>query len=602
MEKRLVFIDLAYEQDVVSASQQARQISQSLGFDTPDQVRISAIVSDVARLARQCGKGATVEIYIDDLASDFLYFRFYLPDSGTDAPATRRLDRAEELLAARRMMDEFDSQVSETATTLTFAKKHSRKGTMRSTVRVEDLQAELAKFTPRNIYQEYQAQNQELLHALSELRANQATLAQLNRELEETNRGVVALYAELEQKAESLRQAGEQKTRFYSGVSHEFRTPINSILSLSQMLLDGLDGTLGTEQTKQVSLIKKSAHNLIGWVNDLLDLAKVDAGRMVVRSTWFYVDEMMTGLRGIMRPLLVNPNVTLVFDDSPSIKLYTDEGKLAQILRNFISNALKFTDAGEVRVGSRPDAERPDWIRFFVSDTGVGLAAADHERIFEEFVQVENRLQGRSKGTGLGLALSKRFAELLGGSISVVSEPGRGSTFSVGVPIRWSALDFAELADPAEQEPSSFVELPAREEPTDVLIVDDNDAARYVLRKGLEEYGLKIIEASSGRQGLEMIDALKPKIVFLDLNMPDMHGSAVLEAVRNSERTRDVPIVIYSSQVLKDSERRDLERHVVAVLRKEEGTGLQQGRKLRDILTTVGLNDRPERRSDELAK
>lgn len=602
MEKRLVTIDLAYEQDVVSASQQARQISQSVGFETPDQVRISAVVSDVARLARQASKGATVEIYLDEFAIDALYFRFTLADFGAAAAAARKFDRTDELLSARRMMDEFDLQSAEASTTVTFSKRFSRKGPLRSPLRVEEVQAEIAKFTPRNIYQEYQAQNQELLHALSELRANQATLAQLNRELEETNRGVVALYAELEQKAESLRHAGEQKTRLYSGMSHEFRTPINSILSLSQMLLDELDGPLGSEQTRQVSLIKKSAQNLLGWVNDLLDLAKVDAGRMVVRPTSFTVQELMTGLRGIMRPLLVNPHVALLFEDGPAVKLYTDEGKLGQILRNFISNALKFTDAGEVRVGTKVDDARPDRIGFFVCDTGVGLAPADHERIFEEFVQVENRLQAKSKGTGLGLALSKKLAELLGGSITVESKPGLGSTFTVEIPLVWSELDFAALADPQEYEEAALPEPPQVAETTDVLIVDDSDAARYVLRKELEEYALKIDEASTGRQGLAMVEALRPRVVFLDLNMPDMNGSAVLTAIRNSERMREVPIVIYSSQVLEEDEQRDLERQVVAVLPKDREPGPRHMRLLRDILTTVGLSPAAERSIDERAE
>lgn len=600
MEKRLVIIDLAYEQDVVSASQQARQISQSLGFETSDQVRISAVVSDVARLVRQASKRATVEFFLDDAALDGLFIRFAMPEFGAAAAAVRKFDRTDELISARRMMDEFDLEAVDASTTLTIGKRFSRKGSLRPPPRVEDVQAEISKFTPRNIYQEYQAQNQELLHALSELRANQATLAQLNRELEETNRGVVALYAELEQKAESLRLAGEQKNRLYSGMSHEFRTPINSILSLSQMLLDELDGPLVGEQERQVALIKKSAHNLLGWVNDLLDLAKVEAGRMVVRPTAFTVQDLMTGLRGIMRPLLVNPHVALVFDDAPATKLFTDEGKLGQILRNFISNALKFTDAGEVRVGTKFDEARPERIGIYVRDTGVGLAPADHERVFEEFVQVENRLQAKSKGTGLGLALSKKLAELLGGSILVESEPGRGSTFTVELPLVWSALDFAALADPLEYAEASLPEPPKAAETTDVLIVDDSEAARYVLRKELEEYSLKIDEASTGREGLAMVEALRPRIVFLDLNMPDMNGAAVLKAIRDSERTRDVPIVIYSSQVLQESELRDLKRQVVAVLPKDDESGTRHRRLLRDILTTVGLNPAAEREADEL--
>ncbi len=258
-------------------------------------------------------------------------------------------------------------------------------------------------------------------------------LAALSRELEDTNRGVVALYAELDEKAAALQRAGDSKSRFYASMSHEFRTPLNSIISLSRLLLDRLDGELSVEQERQVTLIQKSARELAEIVDDLLDLAKLEAGRVPVRPSAFTVGELFGALRGVLKPLVERASVSLELDDAhASERLHTDEAKLTQILRNFISNALKFTEHGEVRVFTELCDD--DRVRFSVRDTGIGLSESDVERIFEEFAQVEHPLQRRVKGTGLGLPLSRRLAALLGGSVSVESELGKGSTFSLVIP------------------------------------------------------------------------------------------------------------------------------------------------------------------------
>ena len=200
------------------------------------------------------------------------------------------------------------------------------------------------------------------MRTLDELRQRQEELARLNRELEDTNRGVVALYAELDERADHLRRADEVKTRFLSNMTHEFRTPLNSILALTRLLLDRVDGELTPEQERQVYFIRKSAENLSELVNDLLDLAKVEAGKIVVRPAEFEVRNLFGALRGMLRPLLLNTSVNLVFEEPDGIPpLHTDEGKVSQILRNFISNALKFTEQGEVRVSGaafRRTAER----------------------------------------------------------------------------------------------------------------------------------------------------------------------------------------------------------------------------------------------------
>lgn len=257
----------------------------------------------------------------------------------------------------------------------------------------------------------------------------------LRSELEETNRGVLALYAELDAQADQLRLATELKSRFLAYMSHEFRTPINSIRSIARLLIDRVDGPLTEEQERQVNFIQQQATEFAEMVDDLLDLAKVEAGRVEISPAWFEMVDLFSALRGMFKPVLVNPAVNLVFEEPDNVpKLYTDDRKLSQILRNFISNALKFTPRGEVRVSARFEGDHR--VTFSVADTGIGIAPEFHHTLFEDFAQVKSPLQKRLRGTGLGLSLSKRLAELLGGSVQVESEPGKGSVFSVTIPVQ----------------------------------------------------------------------------------------------------------------------------------------------------------------------
>jgi signal transduction histidine kinase len=266
------------------------------------------------------------------------------------------------------------------------------------------------------------------------LEASRREVDSLRAELEETNRGVVALYGELDAQAERLREATELKSRFLAYMSHEFRTPINSIRSIARLLTDRLDGPLTPEQERQVNFIQDTATEFAGMVDDLLDLARVEAGRVEISPAWFEMVDLFTALRGMFKPVLTNPNVTLVFEEPREIpKLYTDHQKLSHILRNFISNALKFTQQGEVRVAARADGAM---VTFSVADTGIGIAPEHHAAVFQDFNQIDSPIQKRLRGTGLGLSLSKKLAGLLGGSVALESVPGVGSTFFVTVPVQ----------------------------------------------------------------------------------------------------------------------------------------------------------------------
>lgn len=262
----------------------------------------------------------------------------------------------------------------------------------------------------------------------------QSETAALREELDETNQGVLALYAELDNQAEELRQASDLKSRFLSYMSHEFRTPLGSILSIASLLTDELDGPLSPEQHKQVAFVSTAARELSDMVDDLLDLAKIEAGRITISPAWFDMFDLFAALRGMFRPIVDASAVDLIFEEPVGLpRLYTDDKKLGQILRNFISNSLKFTTRGEVRVSA--SLEGSSHVRFAVTDTGIGIAAELHGALFEDFSQVDSPLQKRLRGTGLGLSLCKRFAALLGGEVGVESTPGVGSTFFVIIPL-----------------------------------------------------------------------------------------------------------------------------------------------------------------------
>jgi signal transduction histidine kinase len=269
----------------------------------------------------------------------------------------------------------------------------------------------------------------------------------MQRELDETNRGVVALYAELDTQAQQLQRATELKSRFLAYMSHEFRTPISALRSLARLLLDRVDGPLTPEQERQVRFIEKTAEEFADMVNDLLDLAKVEAGRVDISPAWFEMVDLFSALRGMFRPVLTNPDVSLVFEEPQhASSLYTDNKMLSKILRNFISNALKFTLRGEVRVTATRNAD--DTITFAVADSGIGIDPQFHSAMFRDFAQVDSPIQKRLRGTGLGLSLSRQLAELLGGTVGLRSELGSGSTFFVTIPLRLPCASDAALEEP----------------------------------------------------------------------------------------------------------------------------------------------------------
>ena len=666
MTIRLITVAVRHEQDVVTARQRARQIARLLGFENQDQARIATAVSEIVRNAFRYAGGGEVEFSIEgDRAPQLLEVQ--VRDKGKGIP---HLDTVLDgsyrsatgmglgIVGTRRLMDHFVIRSQPTGTTVMLQKLLPPTAPLVTRAQAGEIGRALTTEAAVTPVEEVQQQNRELLRALQELREQQEKLVAVNRELEDTNRGVVALYAELEERADFLRRADETKSRFLSNMSHEFRTPLNSIRALTQILLDRADGPLSSEQERQLQFIRAGAQTLTELVDDLLDIAKIEAGKIDVRPARFSVQELFSALRGMLRPLLVSDKVALRFEPAEDLPaLVSDEGKVSQILRNLISNALKFTERGEIRVSATLSADGTQ-VEFAVADTGIGIAAEDHARIFEEFVQVRNPLQSRVKGTGLGLPLCRRLAGVLGGSIALESTVGQGSIFTVRLPVRlpsaapdlplspaqihvapheipvlvvedqpdqqliyqkmlagtaYGAVSAHNLrqADEALQQAApaallldiqlgyettwkwlgelksdprtaalpiivvTSVEDPRKsfalgadaylDKPVTrpqlldalneltrarVLVIDDDPAARYTLRKCLEGEPYHVLEAASAREGLRAATAMRPELIVLDLQLPDRRGEDVLRELAESSVTSAIPVLIATSEPL----------------------------------------------------
>ena len=582
---RLLTVRVAREEDVVTARQRARHLGELLGLDPQAQTRLATAVSEMSRNAFRYAGSGSVEFGIDQQSG---MLTIVVKDHGPGIPHLASIldgtyrsttGMGVGIVGTQRLVDGFEITSSPGhGTTVTLRKAIPRRSLPVGVDDVRRLTDALARAQSIPQASEVELQSHELVAALAELAQRHEELARLNAELQDTNRGVLALYSELDEKAETLQRADAMKSKFLSNMSHEFQTPLNSILALTRLLLERTDGDLEPEQEKQVQFIRDAAQNLSELVHDLLDLAKVEAGKITMRPTSFTVNDLFGGLRGVIRPLQQRPEVMLIFegaDDLPA--LFSDEGKLAQILRNYLSNALKFTERGEIRVSASVDAD--GMMRFQVADTGIGIADEDQHRLFQEFGQVPNRLQGRVRGTGLGLSLSKRLAELLGGSVGASSRLGAGSRFWVRVPV--SLPGHTPSLDDVHAR--IIAEAPL------ALVVDDEQTARYVLRRCLTLAGCRVIEASGGEDALFRAVTDQPDLIVLDLRMPDMLGTEVLARLKRERATAAIPVIIATSQVLDEQERTRLSHHAVAILSKARIGGDDGTDEIRRTIRAAGV-------------
>ncbi|WP_422773627.1 sensor histidine kinase [Plantactinospora sp. WMMC1484] len=463
----LLRMPLRAESDVFLVRQRGREVAAAVGLEHQDQIRLATALSEIGRylvvtLPTPVRADVAFSVTADGTpaAGDSA-----LPLMVEEAPATLVTEVTTSLpaggsermlsdaLVVGRLVDSFTVTGEGGRTVIRMTRRIPAPIGPLTRERLDVIRDNLNAAAPRTPLEEMAEQNEQLLAALEQTRAQRDELARLNEELAETNRGVLALYtqlseeldqtnrgvvalhAELEERSVQLRAASEAKSRFLANVSHELRAPVTAVIGLTRLLLDPASDPLTAEQREQAELIRGSAADLLSLVNDLLDLGKAESG--TIEPNWSDVElrTVFGQLRGTVRAMATRPEVALVVvDPAPPGLIHTDEVLLTQVLRNLLHNGLKFTERGEVRMTAQTGED--GWtIR--VSDTGIGVPAELQERIFEEFYQVPGRRSPTgARGTGLGLPYARRLARLLGGDLRVASEPGAGSTFTVHLPLR----------------------------------------------------------------------------------------------------------------------------------------------------------------------
>ena len=479
---------------VFAARRLGRELAVELGLEQRDQVRVATALSELCRSTISTGQAAEIAFGAD--AADLVLtvtVNGELPTEG--------------ITAASMLMD----AVTADGTVIRMTKRRP----LSSPLDLRAVRSRLTAMIPESTLEELRRQNQDLIAALEEAtrqkeqllllnaelqetnRGVMALYTELSDELEQTNRGVVALYRELDEKSEQLRLASESKNRFWANISHELRTPLNSVTGLTRLLAEP-DSGLGTEQLYQVGLIRNATGTLLTLVNELLDVAKAESGRLVLDPAEVSLPALLATLRGLTRPMAEGKPVDVIVSaDGAPATLLTDETALTAILRNLLSNAIKYTDEGEVRLSVRT---APDSVEITVSDTGTGIPAGQLERVFEEFYQVPGVRRG---GTGLGLPYARRLAQLLGGELTLASEPGAGTTAVLRLP---------------HGLPSAGT----------VVVADDDAGFRQVLKAMLAGIAGTVIEAADGAQALSAVNDGHVDLVLADLSMPGTDGHALL--------------------------------------------------------------------------
>ncbi len=416
----------------------------------------------------------------------------------------------------------------------------------------EELQTQQEELSVQN--EELEQQSRALQESQARLENQQAELEQINSNLEEQTQALEQQRNDLLRAQADLNRASAYKSEFLANMSHELRTPLNSTLILAKLLADNRTNNLTAEQIKFAETIYAAGNDLLTLINDILDLSKIEAGKLDVRPEEIAVARLCDELVDVFRPVARDKGIELsaTVDADVPAAIVTDEVRALQVLRNLLSNALKFTERGGVSLHVRREGAR---VAFAVKDTGIGVAPEQHEIIFEAFRQADGTTNRKYGGTGLGLSISRDLARLLGGELTLDSAPGRGSTFTLILPRRLAAEAGAvHLGDERRARgrttPPPVASPAPSAAPTGagrtILIVEDDPKFAEVLQGLARELDFLPILATSGEEGLELAERMRPSAIVLDVGLPDRSGLSVLDALKHKSVTRHIPVHMVS--------------------------------------------------------
>lgn len=451
----------------------------------------------------------------------------------------------------------------------------------------EELQTQHSEL--ENLNSELEAQTQLLQASEEELKVQQEELLQSNQELEERsklleekNQLIAFRNREIQKKAEELAMSTKYKSEFLANMSHELRTPLNSILLLSRLMVENEDKNLTEDQIESARVIQSSGSSLLSLIDEILDLSKIEAGKMELEYEPVKLIELCNDLEGMFHPVARQRGINFRVDIEPGLSsgIETDKLRLDQILRNLLANAFKFTQKGEVALSILNDPQQKDFIRFAVSDTGIGISKENQQIIFEAFQQADGSTRRKFGGTGLGLSISREITKLLGGQISVESTLGEGSTFMISIPKSKSIAepqntDFRESdeetmpekeflnSEPEKKDPYTLEDIPEeieddrdKIEPGDkvILIVEDDTNFAKALLKYTRQQNYKGVVIVRGDYVFDFAEKYQPLAILLDIQLPVKNGWEVMDELKKNLKTRHIPVHIMSSlQVKKES-------------------------------------------------
>jgi signal transduction histidine kinase/CheY-like chemotaxis protein len=511
---KLGHIRLQHQTEVYDARNKLRGLSNALGYDAMEATRIAIAVSEAARVLRRDHRAPRIAVALAmELSPPQLVLDFEARDG------------VPELIGLSGFFDSLRARTADGFHGVRATKRLPIPGVDATDAFVAEQSARIQNLSREELVDEIQRKNRELEEHSAEL---EQTVAQRTEELKHA--------------MEAAEDANRAKSGFLANMSHELRTPMNAIIGYSEMLMEDAEDEGNQTMVDDLKKIHGAGNHLLSLINDVLDLSKIEAGKVEVYVETFEIGSLIEGVVSTIDTLIKKNGNRLEVEVDPSLgSMCSDVTKVRQALFNLLSNAAKFTHEGEIGLriqGKQVGGEK--WIHMSVSDSGIGIPNEKIDQVFEEFSQADDSTTRDYGGTGLGLPISRRFCRMMGGDISVTSIVGEGSTFTIELPLVIQAI--AANSDASTESPKAVT--PAPEDEPIVLVIDDDPNALELLGRTLQRAGIRVVTAENGQQALNLARTLHPAAITLDVLMPGMDGWQVLSELKTDPETRNIPVIM----------------------------------------------------------